>query len=480
MKRGSVVGPLVLIAIGLVFLMKNIRPDLPLFNLFMDYWPFLLIAWGVLRLLEILVIYFRGGKLPVSGVSGGEWALVIILTVVGSSVWGVHRFSRDGLGKIRVGGVEVFGESFDYPVELSNIKASKTARIVIDNPRGNTRIVGADIEEVRVNGRKSVRAMGKDEADKANTQSKVQMSAAGDVITIYGNQDRADGPRVSTDLEISVPRGASIETRGRYGDVEISDTMGEVSINSDNAGVRLQNLGGRVRIDTRKSDILRATGIKGDVELKGRGRDIELEDIAGLVTINGAYSGETSLRKLAKGVRFESAMTEFRVERVPGELQLSLSSLTGHNLVGPVVVKAKSKDIRFTEVTESINLDIDRGDVELRQSKTTPRIEVKISSGDIELALAPLSKFTLNATTRRGEIINDFDQRLKEDKENNGGSLVGTLGVGPEIKLTTNRGSLTLMKASPGDAVVAEAPEPAAPKPPKPAIPAAPPRADNQ
>ena len=479
MKRGSVVGPLVLIAIGFVFLMKNIRPDLPLFNMFMDYWPFLLIAWGVLRLLEILVIYFRGGKLPVSGVSGGEWALVIVLSIVGSSVWGVHRFSRDGFGKIRVGGVEVFGESYDYPVELSNIKASKTARIVIDNPRGNTRVVGADIEEVRVNGRKSVRAMGKDEADKANTQSKVQMSAAGEVVTIYGNQDRADGPRVSTDLEISVPRGASIETRGRYGDVEISDVNGEININSDNAGVRLQNLGGRVRIDTRKSDILRATGVKGDVELKGRGRDIELEDIAGTVLINGAYSGETSLRKLAKGVRFESAVTEFRVERIPGELQLSLSALTGHNLIGPVMVKAKSKDVRFTDVTESINLDIDRGDVELRPGKTTPKIDVKISSGDIELGLPPQSKFTLNATTRRGEITNDFDPRLKEDKENNGGTLAGTLGAGPEIKLSTNRGSLTLVKAIPGE-VIAEAPEPKAPKPPNVVVPAAPPRADNQ
>jgi len=480
MKRGSVVGPLILIAIGLVFLLKNIRPDLPLFNMFMTYWPVLLIGWGVLRLLEILVIYFRGGKLPISGVSGGEWTLVIILSIVGSSAWGVQRFSRDGFGKIRVGGMEVFGESYDYPVDLSTVKASKTARVVIDNPRGNTRIVGADIEEVKVNGRKSIRAMGKDEADKANIQSKVQMSAAGDVITIYGNQDRAEGPRVSADLEVSVPRGASIETRGRYGDVEISDVNGEVTINSDNAGVRLQNLGGRVRIDTRKSDILRATGIKGDVELKGRGRDIELEDIAGLVTINGAYSGETTLRKLAKGVRFESSMTEFRVERVPGELQLSLSSLTGHNLVGPVTVKAKSKDVRLTEVTESITLDIDRGDVELRQAKSTPKIDVKISSGDIELGLPPQAKFTLNARTRRGEINNDYDQRLKEENENNGGTLAGVLGVGPEVRLNTNRGSLTLLKTTPGETALAEAPEPKEPKPPKPPAPATPPRADNQ
>jgi hypothetical protein len=91
-----------------------------------------------------------------------------------------------------------------------------------------------------------------------------------------------------------------------------------------------------------------------------------------------------------------------------------------------------------------------------------------------------LAKFTLNATTRRGEITNDFDQRLKEEKESNGGTLAGTLGAGPEIKLSTNRGSLTLSKAAAGEEVIAEAPEPKTPKVPKPAMPPAPPRADNQ
>src|SRR5512141_2096738 len=109
MRRGSLVGPLILIAIGVIFLLKNIRPDLPLFELFMSYWPFLLIAWGGLRLVEILVTYFRGAKLPAAGISGGEWALVIILSMVGSSVWGVQQFTRNGFGRFPIGGVEVFG-----------------------------------------------------------------------------------------------------------------------------------------------------------------------------------------------------------------------------------------------------------------------------------------------------------------------------------------------------------------------------------
>lgn len=474
MRRGSLVGPLVLIVIGVVFLLKNIRPDLPLFELFMSYWPFLLIAWGGLRLVEILVTYFRGAKLPVSGISGGEWALVIILSVVGSSVWGVQQFTRDGLGRFRVGGVEVFGESFDYGIDQQTVKVGKAPRVVVENVRGNTRILTSDAEDVVVSGRKTVRALSREEADKANNQTKVQCSAAGSTVTISGNQDRADGQRVSADLEITVPKGSSIEARGRYGDFEISDVTGDVSITSDNAGVRLQNIGGRVKVDTRKSDIIRAVDLKGDLELKGRGRDVELENIAGQVTIEGSYSGETTMRKLAKSVRFDSAVTDFRVERIPGELQLTLSSLTGANLVGPMTLKAKSKDVRLTDVSDALELDVDNGNVEILQSKLPlSKMSVKVRTGAIEVALPKDSRFTLDASTQRGEITNDFDERLKETAENRGAKLRGALGAGPDIKLTTGRGELTLRRLGVAEAAV---PQP----PPAPAAPQPPARADNQ
>ncbi|WP_321475589.1 DUF4097 family beta strand repeat-containing protein [uncultured Paludibaculum sp.] len=477
MRRGSLVGPLVLIVIGVVFLLKNIRPELPLFELFMSYWPFLLIAWGGLRLVEILVTYFRGTKLPVSGISGAEWALVIILSVVGSSVWGVRQFTRDGLGRFHVNGVEVFGESFDYSVDSQNLKVGTAPRVVIENVRGNTRIIAGDTDQVTVSGRKTVRAMGRDEADRANDLTKVQCTAAGTTVTISGNQDRADGQRVSTDLEITVPKGASIEARGRYGDFEISDVTGDVNINSDNAGVRLQNIGGRVKVDTRKSDIIRAVDLKSDLDLKGRGRDVELENIAGQVTINGSYSGETTMRKLAKTVRFESAVTDFRVERIPGELQLSLSSLTANNVVGPMTVRARSKDIRLTDVSDSIDLNVDNGNVEILQSKLpVAKINVKVRTGAIELALPKDGRFTLDASTQRGEITNDFDDRLKETSEDRGSKLRGSLGAGPEIKLATSRGELTLRKMGVAEAATHDMPAP--PKPPK--APAPPARADNQ
>ena len=46
MRRGSVIGPLILIGLGVLFLFRNLWPEIPLVDLISRFWPFLLIAWG--------------------------------------------------------------------------------------------------------------------------------------------------------------------------------------------------------------------------------------------------------------------------------------------------------------------------------------------------------------------------------------------------------------------------------------------------
>ena len=46
MSRSSIVGPIILILIGALFLANNLRPDIPMLEFLGRFWPFLLIAWG--------------------------------------------------------------------------------------------------------------------------------------------------------------------------------------------------------------------------------------------------------------------------------------------------------------------------------------------------------------------------------------------------------------------------------------------------
>jgi hypothetical protein len=450
MKRGSFVTPLLLILIGVLFLLKNLNPELRIFQFIFDWWPFLLIGWGGLRLLEICIAYFRGAPLPVAGISGGEWTLVVILTLVGSSVWGIQRFSRGDSGWLRVGDIEFFHQTFDYPMDPATQTASATPRIVIENLRGSIRVIGADAQEVRLTGRKSIRANGSREADAANDSTRLDFTSTGDIVTLRTGHENARDARVRSSLELVVPRGASIEARGRDLDIDIADVNGSVDIDCDKAGVRLQNIGGKVRSELRGSDTIRGFDIRGDVELKGRGRDIELENVAGQVTINGSYSGETSLRRIARPVRFDSTVTNVRMDGLPGEMRLTLNQLSLENAAGPIEVRTKSKDVELAGINGAIKVTTERGDVAIRHS-TAPSnpIEVEVQSGNIDFALPPASSFNLRAETARGVVVNDFNPALKEEASERGAVLSGILGAGPEVRLKTGRGEVSIRKIAP-------------------------------
>jgi hypothetical protein len=455
MRRSSVVAPLLLIGIGALFLFRNMYPELALLDFLAKYWPVLLIIWGGLRLAEILTWAATNRPLPARGISGGEWILVMFLCFFGVTLYTVKGFSTWWPGAhYQFNGIEMFGESFDYPI--SGEKAcSKTPRIVIDSFRGNARIVGADVSVVKVSGHKTVRSLDQNGANEADKATPFELTGDNDVITIRTNQDRMGGDRRATataEMEISVPKGASIEAHGRRGDFDVIDINGAVEIISDNAGVRLQNLGGDARIDLRNSDIVRAINVKGSLEVKGRGQDVEIQGVEGTTTVTGTYSGVLQFRNLAKALRFHGTNTELSLEKLPGQIRMPLGQFTGNDLVGPVNLSTRSRDVQMTDVTNGLEVSVDRGDIELRPGKLPlSRIDAHTRSGDVELALPGGAKFDLTAGTKRGDVTNDFGAPLRRESDRQGATLRGTVAGGPTVNLQTERGQVLVRKASSDD-----------------------------
>jgi DUF4097 and DUF4098 domain-containing protein YvlB len=272
--------------------------------------------------------------------------------------------------------------------------------------------------------------------------------------------------RVSADLEITVPIGSSVEAHGRLGDFDIQSITGAVDINSDNAGVRLENIGGNVHIDLRKSDIIRATDVKGNVDLKGRGQDVELQNIAGQVTVAGTYVGQIQLRNLAQPLRYEDPQITLNLEKLPGQVHMGLGEFTADNVVGPIRLSARSRDINLSDFTQSLDLTLERGDITLRPGKgLLPKVEVHTRSGDIDLAVPAGAKFDLKASTDRGEVHNDYGPPLTVDDSHRGATIVGASGGGPQMRLETGRGAVTVRKASAEDVTFPSIPSaPVSPK----------------
>src|SRR5208283_952722 len=89
MRRRSLTGPLLLLLIGGLFLWSNLHPEAPVWYLITQDWPFVLIAWGLIRLAEVL---FAGEGEWRGGFSGGEIVLIVLICVAGMGAWQAKEF----------------------------------------------------------------------------------------------------------------------------------------------------------------------------------------------------------------------------------------------------------------------------------------------------------------------------------------------------------------------------------------------------
>jgi len=173
-------------------------------------------------------------------------------------------------------------------------------------------------------------------------------------------------------------------------------------------------------------------------------------------------------RNLAKPFRFESQNTIIRMERIDGEVELMQGHLNARRIAGPIQITSKSKDVELSDFSGNLEIDVDRGDIQLRPAKAiTGKINARTRSGNAELVLPTGATLNLKAEVKRGQIENDFGGPFKLTEDGRNATLIGSSG-GPEVKIEVDRGEIRVRKWSSEDAVAPAAPPqpPAAPKTP--------------
>jgi DUF4097 and DUF4098 domain-containing protein YvlB len=440
----SLTGPFILILIGAFFLIANIRPDLLQFSRLVDYWPFLLIAAGVVGLIEVLFYVSRGSVPAPRVISGGVIFWVVVLCFF-LAVFGHDRDFR--LASFNTNSFGFFGSDYDYDVNAEEPAAGVT-RLVLDNLRGNISLKGDDSGVITVTGRQIVRAFSRSAADQAKSSNGVHLERNGEEMVVRA--DDSNGPRAgqtSDDLDIVVPRGMSVEARGRNGDLTIEGVDGTVNVSNGRGDIRLDHIGKDVRIDGSRGGDIHVADLKGSLQLGDRGSDVQLENIAGPVTIKGEFSGTLDFRALAKPLEFTSSRTEFRVEAVPGTITMDLGDLKLDNVSGPVRFQSQTRDIEASDVTDSLDLKVDRGDIGVTATHAPlPKMDIHTRNGDITLTLPEHAGFQIDGSTSQGDIDSGFGSSLRIENSGRSATIKGQNGTGPEIMVSTDRGTVSLKK----------------------------------
>ncbi|MDQ6677629.1 MAG: DUF4097 family beta strand repeat-containing protein [Acidobacteriota bacterium] len=446
MRNRSLAGPILLIGIGALFLLNNLHPEFSVWDAIGRWWPFLLIGFGVLRLLEVLLDAGRGRDVRERGLPAGQVVLLILVCIA------VYTFTRrDRVIHIRNfqgSGMELFGEQFDYPVTLKG-QAAGVTMLVLDNLRGNVTVTGGDGQEYAAEGHKSIKAFNKSEADQTDRKTQVRFVREGNQLILRADEKMpVNSERLSTDLEIRVPRGVSLEARGRSGDLTVSSIQGMVDVASDRGDVRMNGIGGNARIHVAHSGLVRVADAKGTVDIDGRGSDVQLENLGGAVSVNGSYSGTLEFKNLAQPLHFQSDRTELRIGQVAGTFTMDLGDIRASHLVGPVKLRTRSRDVHIEDFSEAMDLEVERGDIELTPVKLPlSKIDVRSRNGNVELTLPERAEFDLKAITRQGEAHNEYGTALTADVDGRAASLKSVSGKGPAITITTERGTILVKKS---------------------------------
>jgi DUF4097 and DUF4098 domain-containing protein YvlB len=261
-----------------------------------------------------------------------------------------------------------------------------------------------------------------------------------------------------------------VEARAGTGDFEVSDVAGDVDLTVDHGDVRLSGVGGNAHLEVAHSELIRASGVKGSIELQGSGSDIDFENVSGQVTVTGEYGGTLDFKNLAKPLQYEGTRnTEVHLEAAPGRISMDRSQFSAKDIVGPVRLVTGSRDVKVEQFTVSMDLQTERGDVELTPGKAPmPSIDARSANGKIDLVLPPKATFNLQATAETGDAINDFGPPIEKEVSGRTATLKGKVGEGPAIRLTTERGWISVRKEGSVSSLPASDDAPRAPKPPAP------------
>jgi hypothetical protein len=164
--------------------------------------------------------------------------------------------------------------------------------------------------------------------------------------------------------------------------------------------------------------------------------------------MGGTFTGTLDFKNLAKPLQFEGARgTELRAQAVPGRISMDLGEFNAHDVTGPMRLVTRARDIKVQLVTQSLDVETERGDIELTPGKIPlPSIEARSGSGKIELLLPENAPFQLEATAQRGDALNDYGSPIQKQSEDRTATLKGKVGDGPMIRLTAQRGYVSVRK----------------------------------
>jgi len=458
MRRASILGPVLLIIIGLVFLLiQTGKIDrVHFWTWYAQWWPLLLVGAGLVVLAEWALDQYHmrapGAPQYRRSFGGGVTLLVIVFIVTGIAAahatrrpnmeWmfrGMHM-DTDSLD-------EMFGDKHESD-QMVDVAFPEGSSLTVVNPRGDVTISGtSDDGRLHIAAHKQVYARSDSDAESRSQQlsPQVQQPAFTGVGGVTVTMPSMEGARA--DLVITVPASAVTTVTANRGDIHVGSIKANVTATANRGDVDLSAISGQVTAHLNNSRAsLTAHSIDGGISIQGHAQDLTLADITGPVNLNGDFFGTTHLAHVNGAIRFHTSRADFQMARLDGQAEIQRDSdVTADQVMGPVILNTRNGNVTLERIAGDVTVTNRNGTIDLTAAPALGNITLEDRSGSIRLTLPTDAGFSIEAVSTDGNVESDFQLPGSQSDDNK--SVRGMVGKGgPMVRLTAVHGDITLRK----------------------------------
>lgn len=335
-------------------------------------------------------------------------ALALVCVGIGSVIFFVNGFAVNN--------------PFDVVQIASELEESKTLKVDVEKPvtltieddAGAVTVTGADVETVQITAIKRAYDSTQARADAEVKTVKYTVEQNGNTITIKYILPKSINisNRVNeVEFIVTVPNQTTVEVDTGFGEINIANIEGNVTVQNDFGDITLENIEGAAS-GTTNSGTVTATSIKAT------GENIDLKSEFGAITLEKANG---------KNITLDTNSGTIRLDEVRAS-----SVLTTSTEFGDVTIENGSAD--------SLHVDTNSGGISLAKLTVKKEITVEDEFGSIDLNQAFAASYDLH--TNSGEItIDGVKGKLAANTEFGGIEITNAEAV--TLDISTNSGNIT-------------------------------------
>ncbi len=442
----SIFGPLVLITIGVIFLMRTMGliPYQSFRLWYSRYWPLLLILWGAAKLAEYLWARRQGGPVPRSG--AGAVVFLVFFIMISSGVTATSNLDWHGVPPEWGWDHDMdfpFGNRYDFTDNFSQPLTGGT-QIKILSGQGDIAVTASTDNEAHVVLHKFMRGGSQENANQFNDSTHPKFTQMGNVWIL--DLGSGDYDRGRFNLDVQLPRQLALSLATRRGNLSVAQRDGNVDLATEHGDISVEQVKGDALLRVQSSSAnITIRDVTGNVQVEGEVRDGSVSGIGGSLDFNAGYNGDIQLSRIGQRLHFKSARTDLQLPKLDGEITMGHGDIRANSITGPLKLSTKSNEVHLEDVSGAVDVDNRSGVVELRTKGPLGNIDITNSRGGIELNLPPNSNFQLDAESNEGNIESDFTLNVNNKGDN--ATARGTVGKGGNtVHLKTNRGTIQIRK----------------------------------